>query len=250
VLRAELAVEQPQEVVDLREGGHGGAPAPPARALLDGHRGRDAGHGVHLGAVHDLQVLADVVRQALEVPSLALRKEDVEGERRLARAAHARDDDEAVPGDGDREVLQVVLPGAADLDGLLFAAALPHPAIPRRGRDAPPVLEIRPEVCARVRPRVFCDLLRRPLRDDPPPGLAALGPEVDDVIGALDHLGVVLDDDDAVARGDQVLEGRQQDRDVARVQAHGGFVEDEERIADLLHPDVAGELDPLGLAAG
>jgi len=248
VLRAELAVEEPQEMVDLREGRHGRAPAPAARALLDGHRGRDAGHAVHLGAVHDLQVLADVVRQALEVAPLPLGEEDVEGERRFARAAHARDDDQPVPGDLDRQVLQVVLPSPPDLDGAPAPPCGRAVRLQRLGGDPVLCREVRPEVDARLRRGVLRDLLRRPLRHDPSPGLATLGPEIEDVVGALDHLGVVFDDDDAVARLDQVPEGRKQDRDVPGVQAHRGLVEDEERIAHFLESDVPRELDSLRLA--
>ncbi len=83
-----------------------------------------------------------------------------------------------------------------------------------------------------------------------PSVLAALRPEVDDVVGALDHLGVVLDDDDAVARSNQVLEGLEQVPRHPGVEPHGGLVEDKERIADLFQPEMAGELDALGLASG
>ena len=250
VLDTQLAVKKPQVVVDLREGGHGG-PAPSlAHALLDGHRGRDARHVVDLGAVHDLQVLPDVVRQALEIAALPLCKEDVEGERRFPGTAHARDDDEFVPGDGDREILQVVLAGAPDLDVVpVRIAALPSTSYHRRDNPAG-LREVGPQVGPGLRRWVSCDLFRGPCSHEVPSGLAALRSEIDDVVGALDHLGVVFDDDDAVPGADQVLEGREQDRDVAGVESHGGLVEDEQRIADLFQPEVAGELDPLGLAAG
>ncbi len=150
----------------------------------------------------------------------------------------------------DREILQIVLPGATDLDGAAVRfAALPLTLLYWRN-DPAGLLEVGPQVDPGLRRGVSCDLFRGSRGHEVPPGLAALRPEVDDVVGALDHLGVVLDDDDAVAGLDQVFEGRKQHRDVAGVKSHGGLVEDEQRVTDLFQPETAGELDPLGLAAG
>jgi len=43
------------------------------------------------------------------------------------------------------------------------------------------------------------DVFRRPRRDDLPARVAALGTEVDDVVGGLDHIHVVLDEQHGVA---------------------------------------------------
>ena len=60
--------------------------------------------------------------------------------------------------------------------------------------------------------------------------LAAPGPgtraEVDDVVGDLDHLGLVLDDEHRVALVAQPQQQVVHPRDVVRVQADGGLVED------------------------
>ncbi len=48
------------------------------------------------------------------------------------------------------------------------------------------------------------DLLGRAGGDDPSAGLAALGPEVDDPVGRLDHLEVVLDHQHRVAGVDEI----------------------------------------------
>ena len=53
--------------------------------------------------------------------------------------------------------------------------------------------------------RNFRHLLRRPLGDDLAAGVPALGPQVDDVVGGLDDVQVVLDDDDGVPFGDEVV---------------------------------------------
>ena len=60
---------------------------------------------------------------------------------------------------------------------------------------------------------------------------------------------VVLDDDDRVAHVAQPFEAAQQPVVVARVQADGRLVEDVED-ADQPAADLAGQADPLGLAAG
>ena len=109
VLRAELHVQQPQEVIDLGEGRHGALAAAAAGALLDGDRGRDAEDRVHVGARRRLHELARVGVERFQVAALALVEENVEGKRRLARAGHAGDHGEAVARDLDVDVLEVVL---------------------------------------------------------------------------------------------------------------------------------------------
>ena len=63
------------------------------------------------------------------------------------------------------------------------------------------------------------------------PPLAALGAEVDHPVGGLDHVEVVLDDDDGVALLDQAVEHLEQLLDVREVQAGRRLVEDVERAA-------------------
>ena len=58
-------------------------------------------------------------------------------------------------------------------------------------------------------------------------GVAAVGAEVDYPVGAFDYFGVVFDDDDGVAVGEQAVEGGQQHVHVVEVEAGGGLVEDE-----------------------
>ena len=80
--------------------------------------------------------------------------------------------------------------------------------------------------------------------------LAAFGAEVDDPVGRLDHVEIVLDDDHRVAEIDQPAEHVQQLADVVEVQAGGRLVEDVERVAGVDAAQFGGQLDPLGLAAG
>ncbi len=75
------------------------------------------------------------------------------------------------------------------------------------------------------------------------------GPDVDHVVGDPDGLLVVLDDDDRVAEVAQALEGADQALVVPLVQPDGRLVEHVEH-ADQAAADLAGQPDPLGLAAG
>ena len=83
-----------------------------------------------------------------------------------------------------------------------------------------------------------------------PPALAALGAEVDDPVGLLDHVEVVLDHEHRVARVDQPLQHLEQLLDVGEVQAGRRLVEDVERPAGRDLAELLGELDALRLAAG
>ena len=55
-------------------------------------------------------------------------------------------------------------------------------------------------------------------------------PEVDYVIGALDHVHIVFDDHQGVPLRHQPVEGSQELADICEVQARGGFVEDKEGV--------------------
>ena len=104
------------------------------------------------------------------------------------------------------------------------------------------------------RPRVAVGdlrhLLRRPLGDDPAAVLASLGPQVEDPVGRLDHVEIVLDDDHGVALLLEPVEHLQQLLDVVEVQPGGRLVEDVKRLAGALLDQLARQLDALGLAAG
>ena len=75
------------------------------------------------------------------------------------------------------------------------------------------------------------DLFGRAGGDDLAAAVAALGAEVDDPVGGLDDVEVVLDDDHRVALLDQLVEHLEQLADVLEVQAGGRLVEDVERSA-------------------
>ena len=76
--------------------------------------GREALDEVDVGLVHLAEELAGVRRQRLDVAALALGEDRVERERRLARAGEAGEHDQGVARQVERDVLEVVLPGASD----------------------------------------------------------------------------------------------------------------------------------------
>ena len=73
------------------------------------------------------------------------------------------------------------------------------------------------------------DLLRRANGDDLSAFITALRPEIDDVIGALDDLQVVLDDDNRMALLEKLVERLQQPFDIMEMEPGGGLVEDKQR---------------------
>ena len=69
--------------------------------------------------------------------------------------------------------------------------------------------------------------------DDAPAAVAALGAKIDDPVGGLDHVQVVLDDDDGVARVAQPVQHVEQQLDVVEMQAGGGLIEHIQRAAGV-----------------
>jgi hypothetical protein len=93
-------------------------------------------------------------------------------------------------------------------------------------------------------------LIQLPSRWSSAAAVAALRAEVDEPVGGLDHVEVVLDDDDGVAVVAQALQHREQHLDVVEVQAGGRLVEDVERAPGVALGQLQRQLDALRLAAG
>ena len=102
-------------------------------------------------------------------------------------------------------------------------------------------------------------LLRCTFGYDQAATFAALRPQIDHPIRALDHVQIVLDHNQRAAAVDQLAEGRQQLGNIVEVQPGGRFVQDLEHPAGLrglgvgvgrAHlRQVGGQLDALRLAA-
>ncbi|MNQ41688.1 hypothetical protein D3C85_553730 [compost metagenome] len=196
------------------------------------------------------------------------------------------------------DVLQIVFARVADLDGHVAVAALAHDGLQGRahagaiggagfrdargqaglldllrvgvachhhvgvvrhhvgGQDADFVVA---QGRARVRFGIVHEVLRRAHADHQTAGVAAFRAQVDQPVRRADHVQIVFDDQQRVARGQQLAERPHQPRDVVEVQAGGGLVEQEQAalLGDLgggnaaarSFGQVAGKLEPLCLAA-
>ncbi len=122
---ADAGVEQPEVVVDLGDRADRGARVARGALLVDGDGRREALDEVHVGLVHLAQELAGVGRQRLDVAALALGVDGVEGQRGLARAGQAREDDETVARQLEGDVAEVVLSRPPDGDRVGHRPILP-----------------------------------------------------------------------------------------------------------------------------
>ena len=91
-------------------------------------------------------------------------------------------------------------------------------------------------------------LFRRAGCDDLAAATTTFRPEVDDPVGSLDHIEVVLDDDDRVAVVAQTMQHFEQLFDVVEVQAGRRLVEDVERLPRVAFRQFTRQLHPLRLA--
>ena len=259
VLGAELHIEQAQVGVDLGEGAHGALVPAAAGALLDGHGGRDAEDGIHIGAGGGLDELAGIGVEGLQIAPLPLGEEDIEGQRTLAAAGDPGDDRELPVGDADAQVLEVVLAGVADVDdrGGQGSGCRRGEGAASIGHPGPFPLQV-PQGTARMAAGVGGDLVRGPGAEDVPAAVAALGTQVYDPVRGADHIQIVLDHQQGVALVQQAAQGGKEGGDVVEVQPCGGLVEDEQQAAGPGAPlarasglgQVPGELEALGLAPG
>ena len=97
--------------------------------------------------------------------------------------------------------------------------------------------------------RAGCYLLGRSASNEVSSLVAAFRTQVNDIVGTLDYLEIVLDDDDGVSPGDESVERIEEFLDVVEVKSCGRLVEDEKRGTRVLLPKVVGKLDTLVLAA-
>ena len=98
-------------------------------------------------------------------------------------------------------------------------------------------------------PRFLRDGVGRAAGDDFAAEAAGGGAEVEQAVGAGDDVAVVLDDQQRVAEVAELVQGGDQPRVVAGVEADRRFVEHVEHAAQAA-ADLAGEADALRLAAG
>ena len=113
---ADAREQQPHIVVDLGDRADRGARVARGGLLLDGDGRRQPVDMVDVRLLHHVEELARVSREQLDIAALALGIDGVEGERGFAGARKPGDHHELFPGQVEGDVLEVVLPRAADRD--------------------------------------------------------------------------------------------------------------------------------------
>src|SRR5207244_12128088 len=96
---------------------------------------------------------------------------------------------------------------------------------------------------------VWCDWFRRPWRDDAPSGLAAFRSDDEDPVRLLDHVELMLDDEDGIAQIHQAMQHVKQFAHIVEVQPRRGLVKNVECAPGLPPRELARQLDALRLAA-
>src|SRR5262245_1350820 len=256
IVLAEASVEDAQVIVDFSHGANGRPRRLARRLLLDADRRRQAGDVLDFRLLDLPEELAGVARQRLDVAALALRVDRVEGERAFARPARAGADRHRLARHAHVDVLEVVFARALHLqmrDARI--CALEWPGLSLRSSDRAPVpgfrrlsrgLPAHQDRAKRVtgmRAIVRRDFLGPSDGHDFPAFVAAFRAEVDDPVGSLHHVEVVLDDENCIATVDEAMQHVEQLANVLEVQPSGRFIEDIERLAGAAATQLAGELE-------
>ena len=265
ILRAELHIEQAQKVIQLGQRGHRTLAPAAAGALLDGDRRRNAVNGIHIRPRGWLHELARIGVERFEIAPLALAKQDIEGQRGLARAGHAGDHREAAARDLHVHILQIVLARMVDADRPVAARPVGHGRLGgeahRRGGQGRFVLGQR---ATGVRGFVFGHHGRRAFGHQRTAAFAALGAEIDQPVGSADDVEIVFDHQQRMTGIDQLAESAEQARDVVEMQAGGWLIKQKQRATGRLRlggllalarlrgkfRQMPGQLEALRLAAG
>ena len=96
------------------------------------------------------------------------------------------------------------------------------------------IIKLQPDLfeeLTRVAALALRHLVRRARDDDLPAGRPALGTYIYNMVGDLDDVEVVFDDDDRIAAVDELVQHLQQQTDVLEMKPRRGFVQDVERAA-------------------
>jgi hypothetical protein len=241
-----------EQVADRVEGAHV-ARRIGARGAADG-RLVDEHDVVHVLGADQLAECAGRFRRLAEV--LAQRgMQDVLYQRGLARARHSRHAHQAAQREVDVDVLQVVLGGAANAERHRAVEGVAREVVGHLHARNAHLLVVAAVVGALAPGKIFggqglrtFQILGRAEEDDLAAALARTRTHVEEAIGFEHDLRIVLDHHERIARVAQALHHVDHAAHVARMQADGGLVEDEERI-DERGAERRGEVDALHFAA-
>ena len=126
--------------------------------------------------------------------------------------------------------------------------AVPSPLAPHPSPSSPDA-ECRRECFSRLRRRFPGHFFRSAHGDDGPATRSAVGAEVNDPVGRLDHVEVVLDDEHRVAGIHESVQNLKKFLDIGEVESRCGLIEDVDRLAGRSFAEFPRQFDPLSLAA-
>ena len=171
------------------------------------------------------------------------RMQDILQQGRFTGARHAGDADQAPERQPDIDVAQVVLTRADDLEPavvLCFAGCAP--------RRWQPYCTSAGQVVRGERSRRREHLFRAPPRDDPTAVLAGTGTEVEQSVGLLHDLRIVLHHEQRVAGVAQPVHDADDALHIAGMQSDRGFIQHEQGVHQR-SAERGGEVDALHLTA-
>ena len=120
-------IKQAEEVVNLGRGAHGGARVLVRGLLLDGDDRAEPRNLVHIRTLQVAQEIPGIRGEGLDVAPLPFGKERVERQRRLSASAQPGNHRQAVAGDADVDVLQIVHAGTIHFYIFLFLHRFRYP---------------------------------------------------------------------------------------------------------------------------
>ena len=106
--------EQPQIVVDFRDGAYSRTRAARRSFLFDGNGRGKSFDGIHIRRLQPIQKLPRICRKRLHVSPLAFGIDRVKGQARFSGTAKTCYNSEFIAGNFNADVLEIVLPGAAN----------------------------------------------------------------------------------------------------------------------------------------
>ena len=120
-------IEQAEEVINLGRGAHGGARVLVRGLLFDGDDRAKPRDFVHIRTLQVAQEVSGIRGESLNVAALPFGEERVERQRRLAASAQPGNHRQAVAGDTDIDVLQIVHAGTIHFYIFLFLHRFRYP---------------------------------------------------------------------------------------------------------------------------
>ena len=159
----------------------------------------------------------------------------------FAGTAHSGDTNEPPQGNPYINVVQIVLLRPANHQG--GASGNDPPTMPVDAGTQPPAqIAPRNRCVARLQPR------QRPLVDNVPSPLSRSGTEIDDMVGRPNHLGIMLDQKQRIARVPQSMQDPDEPADIPRMQTDAGFVQHKQGV-DQRGAQGRSQIDTLHFAA-